>query len=151
MKKRSALIFGLLAALLALGMAVTGCSNGSTDDGGGGAAEFPAAWGGTGGYAQTWGATGNPQVKTWNVASGSFLYYYTSGSSSPTTTYRLKSFTGDGTSTGTFKVKKLEGSEETGEELTVTYSYNSVASTLTLVSTDITEFGTDPGETFTKQ
>ena len=52
MKKRSALIFGLLAAVLALSMAVTGCDNGSTGGGGGGSivpAELIGKWEGSGG------------------------------------------------------------------------------------------------------
>ena len=153
MKKRSALIFGLLAALLALSMVVTGCKdpNGGGEDGG--ATEWPEAWYNRDTGAQIWGTAGNPYpyVQTWNTQSGSFLYYYTAVTTY--TTYKLQSFNGDGTSTGSFKVKKLAESEETGSELTVTYTMNTSATpnTLKLVSTDITEFGADPGKTYTRR
>ena len=151
MKKRSALIFGLLAALLALSMVLTGCPTDA--EGEGGATEWPEAWENSDTSAQIWGTAGNsyPYVQTWNTQSGSFLYYFTAVSSS--TVYKLQSFYGDGTTTGSFKVKKFVGSDVTGSELTVTYTMNTSATpnTLKLVSTDITEFGADPGKTYTRQ
>ena len=151
MKKRSALIFGLLAALLALSMVLTGCPTDAEDDGGG-YPKFPAAWIRADESSQWWRVENlYPAVGFYNVpgGGGSMTYYADINSG---TLYNLKSFTGDGASTGSFTVKQYDPyqSKEVGDELTVTYTYNATGPTITLVSADIGAFGGTPGKTYSK-
>ena len=130
MKKRSALIFGLLAAALALGMAVTGCSSGGgggDDDGGGGPA-WPVAW--------TW--RGLSSLSEWAADENDFVKFYaggtygelalvrieTSDDGGGPANYKLETFTGDGSGTGSFTMKEWDTSElaTTGSTITGTMS-----------------------------
>ena len=145
MKKRSALIFGLLAAVLALGMAVTGCDNGSGGDDGG-SAKFPAAWA----YMDInskWINTVNVYVTFTNIVTPAQLCFVNTLSSY--SDYNLKTFTGDGSGTGSFTIKQLNTTYnyEIGEVITVQYAKE--GDTITLTSTDIEAW--ESGMAFTKE
>ena len=127
------IIFFCAIALAVVGLALTGCPT-DEDDPGGGGAEFPAAWVAD----STW--------QDWRVGGiyqGASVYFSGDSMNSGVIFYNLKSFTGDGAGSGTFTVKQVanNGRDEIDGELTVTYTYNSAASTLTLASTDIEFIG----------
>ena len=133
------IIFFCAIALAVVGLALTGCPT-DEDDPGGGGAEFPAAWTGTG--SQMWRVGG--------VYQGAGVSF--SGDSMELGLfYNLKSFTGDGSSSGSFTVKQYNPyqSKEVGDEITVTYTYNATGPTITLVSADIESIAS-PGKTYTK-
>ena len=136
------ILFLCAIALAVVGLTLTGCDDGSGDDTSG--PKWPAAW------EEKWisSDTNHPDFRL-EFFNGNIPWLNIYNNSGSDSFYKLKSFTGGGSSTGNFTIKKLAATDinrETGDVedvevedlITVTYSMSS--GTLTLTSADVSDW-----------